>query len=184
MNFVPPYIEPVATPTSVVDPLKNGDIWFSVENATLAKFDVLKGMYPISDGVGVEWFGDKAIAFDIPITSGAYPGGPSHKNAPYTLGEDNLISKVGVVSSRGTFLGSNFYSTGMSLISNTYKQTVMYLLEQVVNDPTGNFVPGEYVLRVETRIENNGSVKITNDDYDNLNAYDLYRCVGRPLGKL
>jgi len=60
----------------------------------------------------------------------------------------------------------------------------MYLLEQVIEDPTGNFVPGEFVLRVETRISPNKDVLITNDDFDNLNSYDLFRCKGRPLGKV
>lgn len=183
MNIVPPYLEDdVSVPPD--QEVQDGDIWFSESDSTLVKFDVLKGMYAISDGVGVEWFGDRAYAFDVPVIGGALPGGPSDKNSPYTLGENNLISKVGVVSNRGTFKGSNFYSVGMNTVTPSNKQTVMYMLEQVVNDPTGNFVAGEYVLRVETRIETNGTVRITNDDFDNLNAFDLYRCVGRPLGKI
>jgi hypothetical protein len=179
-NFVPPYIEEMAAPEPVLD----GDIWFSIESSTLVKFEVLRGMYAISDGIGVEGFGDRAYAFDVSVVAGAPANQPSPKNSPYSVGFDNFISKVGVVSSRGTFKGSNFYSVGFSTLTKSNKQTVMYLLEQVIEDPTGNFSPGEVVLRIETKIEDSGVVRITNDDYDNTNAYDLFRCRARPLGKM
>jgi len=181
MNVVPPYLENIAFEAP---PILDQDLWYSQSESTLVKFDILRGMYAVSDGVGIEWFGDKAYSFEIPVVSGAPVGTPSLNNTPYVLGKQNFLSKVGVVNNRGTFIGSNFYSVGMSTLTNKPTQTVMYMLEQVIQDPTGNFAPGEYVLRVETRINNNRVVKITNSNFDNLNAFELYRCRGRPLGKV
>lgn len=178
-SFVPPYIEDVGSS----GPVRDGDMWYSNKDQTLVKYAQLVGMNVVSDGLGVNYFKDRAYSFDLPIVSGVDVA-TSTRISPYALGKTNFLSKNGITNDRGTWIGSNFYNVGAEIIANTKKQAVMYLLEQVIEDPTGNFAHGEFVLRVETKISDGTLVEISNSDFTSTNSFDLFRIVGRPLGKL
>jgi len=179
-NIIPPYLE-IDNPN--IETPRDGEIWYGQKEQRIMKFLRLKGSYPLSDGAGINFFKDRAYSFDVPIVSGINDQ-TSTKVQPYVSGRENYISKDNVINNRGTFKGSNFYSVGMDTINASKKQTVMFMLEQVLEDPTGNFERGEYVLRVETRMGTGTTVEITNSDFSSTNSFDLFKIKGRPLGKL
>ena len=179
-NIIPPYLE-IDNP-NVVAP-QDGEIWYGQKEQRIMKFLRQKGGYPLSDGAGINFFKNRAYSFDVPIVSGINDQTLTRVQ-PYVSGRENYISKDNVINNRGTFKGSNFYSVGMDTINSVKKQTVMFMLEQVLEDPTGNFERGEFVLRVETRMTTETSVEITNSDFSSTNSFDLFKIKGRPLGKL
>lgn len=178
IGFLTPYIEDVGSSV----PLSNGDQWYSQTNKTLMRFNLSIGMSPISDGFGIHFLKDRAYAFDIAIVSGSNLD--PEFGAPHVMGRENMISKQGVTNDRGTYKGSNYYSVGADIIAETKKQAVLYLLEQVVEDPTGHFQPGEYVLKVETKFCDSQTVEVTNSNFSSENAFDVFKIKGRLLGKL
>lgn len=178
LGFLPPYLEPVGSSVE----LTNGDQWYSQINKTLMRFNLNSGMSPISDGFGFHFLKDRAYSFDISIVSGSNLD--PEFGMPHVMGRENMISKEGVNNTRGTFKGSNFYSVGADTIAETKKQAVLYLLEQVIEDPTGHFQKGEYLLKVETKFCDGQSVEVTNSNFSNENAFDVFRIRGRLLGKL
>lgn len=178
IGFLTPYIETVGTSAA----LSNGDQWYSQSNKTLMRFNLSLGMSPISDGFGIHFLKDRAYAFHIAIVSGSNLD--PEFGMPHVMGRENLISKDGVNNDRGTYKGSNYYSVGADIIADTKKQAVLYFLEQVIEDPTGHFQPGEYLLKVETKFCDAQTVEVTNSNFSNENAFDVFRVRGRLLGKL
>jgi hypothetical protein len=178
IGFVIPYLETAESSAA----LANGDQWYSQSNKTLMRFLISSGMSPISDGFGIHFLKDRAYAFDIAIVSGSNLD--PEFGMPHVLGRENIISKYNVNNDRGTYKGSNYYSVGADTIAETKKQAVLYLLEQVIEDPTGHFQRGEYLLKVETKFCDAQNVEVTNSNFSNENAFDVFKIKGRLLGKL
>jgi len=134
-------------------------------------------------GSGYNFFDNRAYAFDVPLQGGS-PSTSSTKVVPTTLGTSNVINNVGHTNNRGTPDGSKFYNVGIETLASVKKQAVNFSLEQVISDGTGNFVPGEYLLRVETKISDGTTVEVSNIDFSAANSVDVFKVPGRPIGKL
>ena len=178
MNFFPTYLETAGSTVSVSD----GDIWYSSAKNQLNQFNILTGMAAVT-GLGYPWYKANGYSFGIPVVAGTVSSS-SVKNLPYRLGKLNYLDNHSNSNNRGTPNGSNFYSVGVDSLAPVTKQAVMFLLEQVISDPTGNFAYGEYMLRVESKILSGTSVNVTNSDFESGNSVDVFRLFGRPLGKI
>jgi hypothetical protein len=178
IGFLTPYLEDVGSSLE----LSNNDVWYSELNKLLMRFTSTSGMAPISDGFGIHFLKDRAYAFDISIVSGSNLD--PEFGMPHVMGRENYISKNDVNNDRGTFKGSNYYSVGADVIADTKKQAVVYFLEQVIEDPTGHFRKGEYLLKVETKFCEGQSVEVTNSNFSADNSFDVFKIKGRLLGKL
>jgi len=178
VGFVNPYLEDVNSSLEI----SNNDIWYSEFTKLLMRFTSNSGMAPISDGFGIHFLKDRAYAFDISIVSGSNLD--PEFGMPHVMGRENYISKDNVNNDRGTFKGSNYYSVGADVIAETKKQAVLYFLEQVIEDPTGHFRKGEYLLKVETKFCEGQSVEVTNSNFSADNSFDVFKIRGRLLGKL
>lgn len=177
-GFVTPYIEDA----DASEGLSNSDQWYSQSNRTLMRYRQDTGMTVVSDGYGIHFLKDRAYAYDVSIVSGTNLD--PEFGMPHIIGRENTISKDGVNNDRGTYKGSNFYSIGADMIADTKKQAVLYLLEQVIEDPTGHFQKGEYILKVETKMCDAQTVEVSNSNFSSENAFDVFRIKGRFLGKL
>jgi hypothetical protein len=178
LAVVTPYIEDADASES----LSNSEQWYSQSNRTLMRYRQDSGMTVISDGYGIHFLKDRAYAYDVSIVSGTNLD--PEFGMPHILGRENTLSKDGVNNDRGTYKGSNYYSIGADMIADTKKQAVLYLLEQVIEDPTGHFQKGEYVLKVETKMCDGQTVEVSNSNFSAENAFDVFRIKGRLLGKL
>jgi len=107
-------------------------------------------------------------------------------SSSYVAGLDNYMTNFNVTQQRGTFKGGRFTVVGETGDTGVHKLVVAPLIEMVTDDGTGNFIPGEIALKIETGYLNSTSVnKITNfDSGDITNSYDMFKIIGRPLLKL
>ena len=176
---LPPYIENVAAAEDLTD----GDLFFALDQKQLFRFTQSVGMSVIGDNGGMAFYKDRNYAFEVPVVAGN-PGPSSPHVVPPVPGEDDYLTMNGVNNTRGTYLGSSFYSSGVDTVAPVSKQAVVYVLEQVIEDPTGNFAQGEFVLKVGTKISTGTVVEVSNSDFSTGNSFDVFRIPGRPLGKL
>jgi len=172
-----PYVENVNSSGA----LNDDDVYYAQDVGRVYLFDLLKGTIEIpSDGFLL--FEDREYGFDNPVVGGINSTLSTKLTPPAPLAA-NFVSKVGVVNDRGTPNGSMFYCTGADTLAMGNKQAVMYTLEQVVNDQTGNFAQGEIVLRVETKITGGSQVEISNNDFSSQNSIDVFRLPLRWVSK-
>ena len=105
---------------------------------------------------------------------------------PYTCGKINSMTKYGVLQDKGTYKGGKFTTASDTSDSGINKVIVSTLLEMVTDDGTGNFVPGELALKVETNcLSSTSTNRITNyESGSTTNSYDMFKIEGKPLIKV
>ena len=176
-SVVPPYIEQAGSALT----LNDGDVFFAQSKNAVYQFLLLEGMSEyMSDGFLT--YKDREYSFDSAIVAGTENSTSTKITPPAPLGA-NFVSKVGVNNVRGTPNGSLYYSTAADTLASINKQAVMYTLEQVVDDQTGNFALGEFLLRVETKMSTGTTVEVSNNDFTSQNSIDVFRLPLRWMGK-
>lgn len=175
--IVTPYIEAVNSSVA----LNDGDVFFAQSENLLYQFYLLQGMTQyLSDGF--LFWKDREYTFGDPVVAGINSAISTKVTPPALLGQ-NFVSNVGGNNDRGTPNGSLYYSTGQDTLAQVNKQAVVYQLEQVVNDQTGNFAQGEFLLRVETNMSTGTAVEVSNNDFTSTNSIDVFRLPLRLVSK-
>ena len=118
------------------------------------------------------------------ISGGSYTV-PSIYNAPYSCGKENYFTKNGVSNDQGSYKGG-YFTTSCEDGGSVNKIVMAPLVEMVLKDGSGNFLPGELGLKVETNYISSSTInRITNSDCgETLNTFDMFKLEGKPLYKV
>ena len=119
------------------------------------------------------------------VLGGTYDATFTH-TSNYISGQENYLTKESVTQEKGTNKGGRFAPSAEDSDALVHKVVIGSLLEMVIEDGTGNFLPGELALKIETNyINNNSDNRISSYDNAELNnSFDMFKIEGRPLIKL